>query len=100
MEKLKEEILVAIGHASMCWSNINGAGVFDSEQAEKVGDELLEFVKAHFTAQADNKAREVLEGLRKFAKPLDVDLIKDEITRQLKELEPKPDTPDKVEEGG
>ena len=37
-EKAKEIILQAIGHASVCW---NKDGVFNSEQALKVGMDLL-----------------------------------------------------------
>lgn len=38
----KQEIIMqAVGEASMCWANIEGAGVFESEQAKQVGDALL-----------------------------------------------------------
>lgn len=42
----KRLILTAMGEASMCWSNIDGAGVFDSTKAEQIGKKLLEDIKA------------------------------------------------------
>jgi len=35
----------AVGEASMCWSNIDGAGVFDSSMALGVGQRLLQALK-------------------------------------------------------
>lgn len=40
-----EKVMQAIGEASMCWSNIEGAGVFDSEKAKQVGSELLTYLR-------------------------------------------------------
>ncbi len=40
-----EKVMQAIGEASMCWSNIEGAGVFDSEKAKQIGDELLMYLR-------------------------------------------------------
>jgi len=45
MNNWKELILTAMGEASMCWSNIDGAGVFDSTRAEQIGKKLLEDIK-------------------------------------------------------
>jgi len=39
-EDLQSKILIAIGKASMCWAKIENAGVFDSEQAKKVANDL------------------------------------------------------------
>ncbi len=41
----KELIITAMGEASMCWSNIDGAGVFDSTRAEQIGKKLLQDIK-------------------------------------------------------
>ena len=38
---LREIVYQAVGAASMCWSNINGAGVFNSTQASKVARQLV-----------------------------------------------------------
>ena len=56
MENIKEKIFQAIGHASVCWDN----KVFDSKEAEKVGDNLLIEIEKEIT----QAKREVLEGLR------------------------------------
>ena len=39
MDKIKEKISMAIGQASVCWSEIP-KGVFDSEQAELIAEQL------------------------------------------------------------
>ena len=51
MEKLREQVFMALGHASMCWSEIP-RGVFDSEQACKVGNELMKAIESHVTTVA------------------------------------------------
>ena len=35
----------AIGEASMCWSNIEGAGVFDSEKAKQIAEDLVKYLR-------------------------------------------------------
>ena len=40
-----EKVMQAIGEASMCWSNIEGAGTFDSEKAKQVGDDLVKYLR-------------------------------------------------------
>ena len=42
----EELILTAMGEASMCWSDIDKAGVFDSTRAEQIGKKLLEDIKS------------------------------------------------------
>jgi hypothetical protein len=37
---IEEFIGQAVGAASMCWENPEGAGVFDSERAERIAEEL------------------------------------------------------------
>ena len=46
MNKMKSEIMVAMGEASMCWSDIGKAGKFDSTKAEAVGERLYQTLKA------------------------------------------------------
>jgi len=41
MENIKEKVFQAIGHASVCWKD----GVFDSKEAEKIGNDLLIIIK-------------------------------------------------------
>lgn len=39
-------IFQALGAASVCWEKIEGAGVFDSDRAKRIGDELLSELEA------------------------------------------------------
>jgi hypothetical protein len=41
----EEFIQIAIGEASTCWSNLEGAGVFDSSRALLIGKKLLQDIK-------------------------------------------------------
>jgi hypothetical protein len=38
-------IMQAIGEASMCWSDVDKAGIFDSEEAKQIGQRLLQAIK-------------------------------------------------------
>ncbi len=38
-------IMTAIGEASMCWSDIDKAGIFDSTRAKQIGEKLLQDIK-------------------------------------------------------
>lgn len=40
-EEATELVMTAMGEASGCWDNLEGAGVFQSEKAEDVGERLL-----------------------------------------------------------
>lgn len=40
-DNLKSIVFMALGEASMCWSNIDKAGVFESSRCEGVGNRLL-----------------------------------------------------------
>ena len=44
LEELRRIVGEAVGAASACWDNLDGAGTFQSEQALKVADRLLEDV--------------------------------------------------------
>jgi hypothetical protein len=46
-----EIIPQAIGAASMCWEHPEGAGVFDSERASEIGEELLDILKKKLWVQ-------------------------------------------------
>lgn len=41
---LRERITGAVGAASTCWGNLDGAGVFDSERAAEIARELIDDV--------------------------------------------------------
>ena len=38
---VREAVFQALGTASMCWEKVEGAGVFQSDQAAEIGDQLL-----------------------------------------------------------
>lgn len=44
---LEEAVFQALGAASVCWENIDKAGVFKSERARDIGIELLEWIDTH-----------------------------------------------------
>lgn len=45
MDHLKAAVYQAIGEASMCWENPEGAGVFDAEAADRVASALLDEIR-------------------------------------------------------
>jgi len=46
-DTLEDLVFQALGAASACWANLEGAGVFESDRAKAIGDELLERLRAH-----------------------------------------------------
>lgn len=42
---LEEAVGQAIGAGSMCWEHVDRAGVFQSDQAKIIVDELVRFIK-------------------------------------------------------
>ncbi len=49
----EELILTAIGEASMCWSDIDKAGVFDATKAQQIGKKLLQDIKKKLERNED-----------------------------------------------
>ena len=43
MEEAKQKVFESLGQASMCWTE-TPKGVFKSEEAERIGEELLDFL--------------------------------------------------------
>jgi hypothetical protein len=39
-----EAVFQAVGAASACWENLEGAGVFQSDRAKEIGEELMGWV--------------------------------------------------------
>ena len=46
---IDEAVFQAIGAASVCWENMEGAGIFDSDRAKDIGDKLLAFIELKAT---------------------------------------------------
>ena len=42
---LREAVFMALGAASTCWDNPEGAGVFHSDRCQEIGDELMERIE-------------------------------------------------------
>lgn len=45
---LEEAIGQSIGAANVCWENMEGTGLFNSDRAKKINDELVEFIKDRY----------------------------------------------------
>lgn len=43
---LESAVFQALGAASACWENLSGAGVFQSEEAQEIGNVLVEAIKS------------------------------------------------------
>jgi hypothetical protein len=58
MDKLTEKVFQSLGQVSMCWSE-TPKGVFESTEAKKIGDELMESI----TSEIREEKIKMLEGL-------------------------------------
>lgn len=63
LDPRREAVFEALGAASACWSNLEGAGVFDAERAGRIGDDLLERLDA-ITREAGDPVLEAIRELR------------------------------------
>lgn len=43
---IEEAVFQALGAASACWENLEGAGIFESTRCKQIGDELIEYFKS------------------------------------------------------
>jgi DnaJ-class molecular chaperone len=62
-----EAVGEAIGAASACWSNLEGAGEFDSSRASDIVEELLALLRAKLWTES---AAAVVEGERSANRPI------------------------------
>lgn len=44
-DELTTKVYESIGSASMCWTDIMKAGIFESEEAHEIGKKLIEDIK-------------------------------------------------------
>lgn len=51
-DSLESAVFQALGAASACWDNLEGAGVFQSERARAIGEELLERIGPGWPGQS------------------------------------------------
>jgi hypothetical protein len=47
-ETLSEVIFQGVGAGSACWDNLSGAGIFESDRAKIIADEMVAWVKANY----------------------------------------------------
>lgn len=40
---IEDAVMRAMGAASACWENLEGAGVFESDRCKKIGEELIAY---------------------------------------------------------
>ena len=61
-KEIKTIVFESIGHASMCWHE-TPSGVFDSEEATKVGDNLLSKVNDYVSLQVKSHLEKLTENI-------------------------------------
>lgn len=59
-ETLREVIFQGVGAASLCWENNSGLGVFDSNRAKALGDEILAWIHEHYELKKEYDVDEKL----------------------------------------
>lgn len=52
---LESAVFQALGAASVCWDTLEGAGVFHSDEANEIGDALLEIIHSHFLTELNKR---------------------------------------------
>jgi len=55
-DNLKSVVFMALGEASMCWSDIDKAGVFESSRCEEIGNRLVEEINSVLKPQTSETA--------------------------------------------
>lgn len=48
LEDLESAVFSALGAASVCWDSMENTGVFHSDRASQIGDELIEYIKENY----------------------------------------------------
>src|SRR5438045_7518243 len=43
---IEQAVFEALGAASACWENLEGAGVFESTRCKQIGEELVEYINS------------------------------------------------------
>lgn len=53
---LEQAVTFAVGHGSVCWTPMDGTGVFDDVEARRAVDALVEWVNEHYTKKENTSA--------------------------------------------
>lgn len=48
---LEEVVFQALGAASVCWDPMDCTGVFESDRAKKIGDEVVAWINEHYVTK-------------------------------------------------
>ena len=56
-------VFQALGSASVCWENMSGTGVFQSEEAKRIGDGLLAIIAEHVAAARADEQKQIADLL-------------------------------------
>lgn len=47
-ETLEEVVVQAVGAGSACWEHLDRAGVFQSERAKAIAEEVIDWIDRHY----------------------------------------------------
>lgn len=47
-DPLATAVFTCLGAASTCWESLDGTGVFQSDRAKDIGDELVGFIRSRY----------------------------------------------------
>jgi hypothetical protein len=61
---LSELIGQAMGAASMCWDNVRGAGVFQSERASQITQEVIDWIEANYELKVGKESNLISHARR------------------------------------
>lgn len=50
-QSLEEAVFTALGAASTCWESLEGTGIFESDRAKQIGDDLVAWINEHYTSK-------------------------------------------------
>lgn len=76
-EELSEAVQIAVGAASVCWGNMEGAGVFLSDRALVVSRALVDWVNAHYEPRGSSVAGVPVPGALELGTPIYDGLVAD-----------------------
>lgn len=67
---LEEAVYAALGAASVCWESMAGTGVFQSDEASAIGEELVRFVQQEIQVVTDRVMLDLHQRLERAAQEL------------------------------
>jgi len=62
---LESVIMMGVGAASTCWSKLDKAGIYQSEDAKEIGNQVIEWVKGRYVPElrSSSSTPDVLDNL-------------------------------------